>query len=279
MDVQVYDDPQHFRAVSGALYSADPVRHTLALTTIRRSLDDQHLPPVMLTAHHDGRLHGAALRTPPWPLIVSGLPADAAPAAAARLHQIDPELPGVNGPRELSEAFAAAWAAHTGRPTREVMASRLYALGDLLPPTVPGHPRRATEADLPLLAEWRRALLREAVGHLHPQEVEHQLRRYLEIGDALVLWEHDGVPVSWAGASAPLHGMSRVGPVYTPPDRRGHGFGSAVTAAASRWALDAGAEQVLLFTDLTNPISNAIYQKIGYRPVSDTAEIAFTAPS
>ncbi|MCT2588179.1 GNAT family N-acetyltransferase [Actinophytocola gossypii] len=284
MDVQVYDDPRQFRAAYGDLYSADPVRHTLALTVIRRfveddnNLDGDRPVPVMLTAHHDGRLHGVALRTPPWPLIVSGLPADAAPAAAARLHQVDPDLPGVNGPRELSEAFAAAWAAHTGAATREVMAGRLYGLGDLRPPGVPGRARLATEADLPLLVEWRRAFLREAVGHEHPHDFERQLRRYLEIGDALVLWEHDDRTVSWAGASAPVAGMSRIGPVYTPHDQRGHGYGSAVTAAASRWALDAGAEHVLLFTDLANPTSNSIYQKIGYRPVSDIAEIAFTAP-
>jgi predicted GNAT family acetyltransferase len=63
--------------------------------------------------------------------------------------------------------------------------------------------------------------------------------------------------------------------VYTPPECRGKGYGSAVTAAASQWALDAGAENVLLFTDLANPTSNSIYQRIGYRPVYDSTELAF----
>jgi predicted GNAT family acetyltransferase len=31
-----------------------------------------------------------------------------------------------------------------------------------------------------------------------------------------------------------------------------------------------------LFTDLANPTSNSIYQKIGYRPVFDICEIEFT---
>ena len=70
--------------------------------------------------------------------------------------------------------------------------------------------------------------------------------------------------------------MSRVGPVYTPPALRGRGYGSAVTAAVSAWARDAGADHVLLFTDLANPTSNSIYQKIGYRPVHDTCELEFT---
>ncbi len=74
--------------------------------------------------------------------------------------------------------------------------------------------------------------------------------------------------------------MSRIGPVYTVPQHRGHGYGSAVTAAAASWALQAGARHVVLNTDLSNPISNAIYPRIGFRPVYDAVEIAFTpAPS
>jgi hypothetical protein len=31
----------------------------------------------------------------------------------------------------------------------------------------------------------------------------------------------------------------------------------------------------VLFTDLANPTSNAIYRRIGYQPVCDAVEIAF----
>jgi predicted GNAT family acetyltransferase len=72
-----------------------------------------------------------------------------------------------------------------------------------------------------------------------------------------------------AGVTGPTpHGI-RVGPVYTPPSDRGHGFASAVTAAASQAQLDQGRRFVFLFTDLTNPTSNKIYQAIGYEPVID----------
>jgi predicted GNAT family acetyltransferase len=77
-----------------------------------------------------------------------------------------------------------------------------------------------------------------------------------------------------ARASTPLAGMSRVTSVYTPMALRGHGYGSAVTAAASRWALEAGASDVVLFTDLANPISNAIYPRLEYRPVHDAVVLA-----
>jgi predicted GNAT family acetyltransferase len=48
-----------------------------------------------------------------------------------------------------------------------------------------------------------------------------------------------------------------------------------VTAALSQAALAAGAGDVLLFTDLANPTSNALYQRIGYEPVSDFLVLAF----
>jgi predicted GNAT family acetyltransferase len=38
-----------------------------------------------------------------------------------------------------------------------------------------------------------------------------------------------------------------------------------------------GAEQVVLFTDLANPVSNAIYQRFGFEPVSDWVTIALSA--
>ena len=69
--------------------------------------------------------------------------------------------------------------------------------------------------------------------------------------------------------------MVRVGPVYTPPGLRGRGYGGAATAAVSQAALGAGAREVVLYTDLANPTSNALYQRLGYRPVEDRVVLSF----
>jgi predicted GNAT family acetyltransferase len=45
----------------------------------------------------------------------------------------------------------------------------------------------------------------------------------------------------------------------------------------SRAARAAGASEVLLFTDLANPVSNSIYQRIGYQPVEDRVLLSFPA--
>jgi predicted GNAT family acetyltransferase len=85
----------------------------------------------------------------------------------------------------------------------------------------------------------------------------------------------DGVPVAMAGRTAAVAGVVRVAPVYTPPALRRRGYGGAATVAVSRAALDGGASDVVLFTDLANPASNALYQRLGYRPVEDRTVLTF----
>ena len=62
--------------------------------------------------------------------------------------------------------------------------------------------------------------------------------------------------------------------VYTPPALRRRGFASALVAAVSAVGLASGKEVCVLYTDLANPTSNSIYQKIGYRPVCDWVDYA-----
>jgi len=115
---------------------------------------------------------------------------------------------------------------------------------------------------------------RSAGSSAHEAPEPDELRRRIEAGQVFV-WEVDGAPVHVTAATAPAYDVSRIGPVYTPREHRGHGYGSAVTHAASRKALDDGATEVLLFTDLSNPTSNSIYQRLGYRPIADYNTIHF----
>ena len=276
----MHEDPRAFRALAEPFYGSDTLRHTVALTAMARFFGmKRDKPAVMGTLHDNGELVGVALRTPPWPVIVSGLPTDpeVLDSFLAQWLDADPELPGVSGPIENAQAVAEVWTRRTGGTTNVTLASRLFRLGELTPPDTPGQAREATLDDLDLLVRWRADFEIEALGFQRaPDEGPASVRRMFENRDSIILWEDGGVPVSWAAANAPICGMSRVGPVYTPVEHRAHGYGSAVTAAVSRHALDAGARDVILFTDLTNPVSNSIYQKIGYRPVYDATELEFT---
>jgi RimJ/RimL family protein N-acetyltransferase len=279
MDVRLHKDPRSFSALAEPFYATDTLRHTIALTVMARLLGSGRTPePKMATLHDDrGVLIGASFRAPPWPVIASGLPTEPAllDVFLDRWLTHDPDLPGATGPRENAEAFGQAWVRRTGGTTRELMANRLFRLGELVPPTASGRPRNITENDIGFLAGWRDDFQIEAFGYLRDSDGPAVLRRMLDMGDSALIWEDGGQPVAWAVASAPIGGMSRVGPVYTPSAHRAHGYGSAVTAAVSQHARDAGAHDVILFTDLANPTSNSIYQKIGYRPVYDSTELEF----
>src|SRR5436189_143738 len=91
----------------------------------------------------------------------------------------------------------------------------------------------------------------------------------------IVLWEDGGAVVSMAGFGGRTPSGTRIGPVYTPPDLRGRGYASALTAALTQRLLDGGLRFCFLFTDLANPTSNSIYQRIGYEPVSDVGLWSF----
>jgi predicted GNAT family acetyltransferase len=79
-----------------------------------------------------------------------------------------------------------------------------------------------------------------------------------------------------AAHTGPTPNGVRVGAVYTPPELRGRGYASACTAAVTQRLLADGRRFCFLFTDLSNPTSNSIYQKIGYRPVCDVDQYRFS---
>lgn len=152
---------------------------------------------------------------------------------------------------------------------------RMYVLGELVAPvSVPGRPRPADAGDVEVVAHWLKSFHDEAQPHAPAQDWAALARQRVETGHWR-LWEIDGEVASMAHFSAPAAGVARVGPVYTPPLRRGRGFGSAITADATAAALAAGADHVVLYTDLSNRTSNAIYQAIGYRADHDAEERQF----
>ena len=50
-----------------------------------------------------------------------------------------------------------------------------------------------------------------------------------------------------------------------------------MTAAVSQLLLEQGHRFCFLYTDLANPTSNSIYSRIGYEPVCDSRELAFSS--
>jgi hypothetical protein len=273
--MRLHQSVDEFRALAEPVYRRDPVANTIELTVLQAgALPDDSL---LLTVWNDEHVIGAAMRTPPYPLACNGITADSAELVASDLAAMRPELDAVRGERESARAFANAWHAVTGRPGTVTLEERLYRLGTLKPPTaVPGAYRDATDEDRGLLVDWVELFFVETFGH--PRD-ESAGERFVDAakakGDRFILWVLGGVPASMAMLRAPAAGVSRIGPVFTPVGRRGNGYGSAVTAAAAELGLRDGVADVVLFADLANPVSNAIYQRIGFEAVADCVRIDF----
>ncbi len=235
--------------------------------------------PYLATVSAAGRVVGAGVMTPPWNLVLSCTDdPDAATALAADLDSSGIAVPGATGPVEVAKQFAEAWCGPHGLTGGPRVAERIYRLERVVPPdAVPGGVRLATEADLGLLRAWVDAFIVEALGRDDPEQASAMVDRSFRNGTRTwYLWV-DGEPVSVAAAGGPTpHGV-RIGPVYTPPERRRRGYASALTAATSQAELDKGRRFIFLFTDLSNPTSNKIYQALGYEPVIDIDQIPFVS--
>jgi predicted GNAT family acetyltransferase len=207
-------------------------------------------------------------------MLLTAVPENALDALVATLRARGASLSEVNGEAGLVRRFADAWTAGTLLRARPVARRRLHALGNLIHPAVPGQARRATTGDLPTVSSLVLAMHAE-VGEHDVVMSDAALRADVAEGRAW-LWEVGSEVVALAMHKPPAAGTARVGPVFTAPQHRRHGYGAAVTAAVSAGALAAGARQVVLFAVSGNATANATYHRIGYRPVSERQVVRFT---
>jgi len=286
-----------FLAAAGEFLRADPVRNSVVLT-VTESLRLSPPPPVppadpdreepwfgwwrppvgQAARGSQGPAGAVFLHTPGFPVFVSPTTPRAAAELARDLAAAGRRISGVSADRQAADAFAAAWQARTGQSAVVYRRMRLFRLGELAWPrpdleTPEGTARLAVPPDAGLVTGWFDAFTREAGD---PPRQDHRAAVGERLGyGGITLWEAGGVPVSLAALTRTVAGMVRVGPVYTPPALRGRGYAGAATAAASQAALDAGVRDVVLYTDLANATSNALYQRLGYLPVEDRVILSF----
>jgi predicted GNAT family acetyltransferase len=228
-------------------------------------------PAYLAVVEDGGEVVAAALRTPPHNLVLSEIDrAEAIEPLVRDVGQTYGKLPGVVGPKRRVEEFVTAWEGETGAKGRCEREQRAFRADSVDPPQgVSGHMRPYESGDYELAVRWMDAFVAEALSGPEPESsAQFVERREADPDGGLVLWV-DGGPVCMAGFGGLTPNGIRIGPVYTPPDERRRGYGSALTAALTQQLLDGGRRFCFLFTDLANPTSNRIYQQIGYRAVSD----------
>lgn len=235
----------------------------------------------LFLVEQDDRPAVAALIAPPYNLLVAeATDSDAIRSLARIVLDYGFPIPGVSGSPVSVECFKDAWFDLTGATAILEMEMGVFSIEVVdTVPAVAGDPRRATIDDIDLVVEWMTEFAADALprGGEEVERIGALARRRLErvSGSGFWLWEIDNEPVAISGHSSPTAAGIRINGVYTPPAMRRNGYATALVAHQSQWLLDTGYRFCCLYTDLGNPISNAIYRRIGYHQVGESVTYRF----
>ncbi|MDB4960530.1 MAG: putative acetyltransferase [Myxococcales bacterium] len=281
LEVDIVEDAPTFDAlVRGLLEKHEPENNLFlgSLDALRK--DPPASPPLMVRASDHGRTVFAAIRREPHLLVTRGTE-EAIAATAAKLAEHGAQIGAVTGPMPAAGTFATAWAQLHRRRAIVTEDERLYQLTEVSwPAPVPGAMRLIGLGDLELATTW--ALAFDAEAHLVMpvrtfDQVSQLLTRRIGAGN-LFGWELDNQLVAMAGLVRSTTRTIAINSVYTPPNQRGRGFASSLVAGVTQVGLQRGKDCVVLYTDLSNPTSNSIYQKLGYRPVCEWKNYRIDGP-
>lgn len=235
---------------------------------------------IMATVSDDNGIKLTALMTPPQNILLYATDNIIDPEVIDCLIDglKDYEIPGVTTEKNLAEYFAKKYTAKKGLTFKTKMDQRIYELKVVNSEIKQvGTVRLLNEKDMCFFPYWLEAFI-AAVEYgptqmLVPQDKEPY--QYRISSKNFYILEVDGMPVSMAAFTRKMPTAIGIAFVYTPLFFRGNGYATSCVAQLSQMALEKGFNRCVLYTDLANPTSNSIYQKIGYKPVCDSLMLSF----
>lgn len=255
-----------------AFLRSKPVHNNVILTLLHARVE--HFIPGRYWVATDGNAVVGVVFQSPLNLraIVTPMESDIVRSVVDAISDGKVKLPGVGGDVTTAAHFAGQWAERQKSAVVPFMGQRIYEVDKVEEPTgVKGHVRKAVRGDRERLIDWVHHFWADTSA-VQESNAESLVDRRLSAGQ-IWLWDSAG-PVSVAGLTPPVEGVVRVQLVYTPPENRGKGYASACVASLSKQVRDEG-HRCILYTDLGNPISNAVYRRIGYSVVTEGIQYRF----
>lgn len=270
--VLLSDDPAFVLARAGKFLSSAPVLHNLILSILHARVV-QPDPGRYWIALRGKEVVGVVVQSPlEYPAILTSMEPRVVEAVVDAIAQAGVSLPGVNGDAATAASFAGQWSERFKLAATPLQGLRLYELLELgESPGTEGVLRQATLRDRSLMILWTRAFQVE-IGE-PADDTELRVDRALAAGQ-IWLWDENGETTAMAWSREPAHGVIRLSGVYTPIEKRRHGYAAACVHALSKQLRGLG-YRCMLYTDLGNPTSNSIYRRIGYRAVAEALRYRF----
>lgn len=185
--------------------------------------------------------------------------------AAEEIYKQDCNLLGVNAETEIANKFAKHYCEIARKRYKLVNPLKILVLEEMLPrkSLCDASFRETTQDDAAILTQYIKEFYEEALQEEKTdEEINEKFRAYLQRGYYVL--ERQGKIVSQAVIGRDLIKGQCISGVYTPKEERGKGYAYNLVYELSKKCLDEGAEYCVLYTDAENPISNHVYEKIGY---------------
>lgn len=237
--------------------------------------------PLLFSLIDKKKIELIALKTPPHDLIISYTDnLDAISILVDELYERGEKLPGVLSFKAAADMFAKLWCEKNNLKNNLFRKERVYQLNQVSEDCLGNRIfSMASKTHQALVLKWAEEMIKEALINYNDNDVQRTKRRFTDEFDQnkssfYILFDNNE-PVSIARRAGKTPNGNFVNLVYTPPSLRRRGYATECVAKLSKLILEEGNKYCFLFTDLSNPTSNSIYQKIGYRPVIDENHYKF----
>ena len=283
MKVEFYEDINRFNELVFPFLLKHEAENNLLFSILNSLKEDFYRygdnKPVFISITENNKIKLVSIRTPPHNQILSYtdnlLTID---VLIDELIKNNFDLPGVLGFKKGAESFVKLWCREKGINTKLVANERIYKLERVAEETLGKNEFiKATRLYEDKILQWAKEFLIEALPERNNEMIEQSLKRVTKAvrkGKFFLLLENNE-PISMAQKAGKTPNGNVVNYVYTPPELRRRGYATECVAKLSNYILEEGNQFCFLFTDLMNPTSNSIYQKIGYRAVIDVDEFQF----
>ncbi|WP_066501978.1 GNAT family N-acetyltransferase [Abyssisolibacter fermentans] len=185
----------------------------------------------------------------------------------------DININGIIGEANLINIFAKSFIKRYIMKSIVKMNQRIYKIeevNDIKLQT--GNLRLAKITDINILSTWVKDFVLYSGGEATIDEAKRHVKELID-KKKLYVWE-DGQIVSMAGKAKATNNGIVVNYVYTPDEYRNKGYATTCVASLTKKLLQ-DYKFCALYTDLSNPTSNSIYMKIGYKPIGDSLVVGF----